>query len=94
VDEDRFVRDVPVARSNKTDQLLRLRLHSGLRQSGTHLSDDETVAKMGHPDVGHPPGAVPFPHAGSLWFRDGTYPIQRYSQADRCVQCKDDGAGV
>ena len=20
-----------------------------------HLSDDETVAKMGHPDVGHPP---------------------------------------
>jgi hypothetical protein len=25
-----------------------------------HLSDDETVAKMGHPDldVGHPPGGV------------------------------------
>ena len=33
----------------KAIQSFRLRLHSGLRQRGTHLSDDEAVAKMGHP---------------------------------------------
>ena len=26
-----------------------------------HLSDDETVAKMGHPEVGHPPVEEDFP---------------------------------
>jgi len=32
----------------KADQPFRLRLHSGLRQSGAHLSGSEAVAKMGH----------------------------------------------
>ncbi len=36
----------------------RLRLHSGLRQNGTHLNDDETVAKMGHPASSGVPGEV------------------------------------
>ena len=31
------------------DRSIRLCLHSCLRQSGAHLSDGETVAKMGHP---------------------------------------------
>jgi len=38
-----------VAVLKKADQSFRLRLHSGLRQSGAHLSDGEAVAKMGHP---------------------------------------------
>ena len=39
------------------------------RSANTHLSDDETVAKMGHPnpDVGHPP-----PHQFLLWVRPGS----------------------
>ena len=28
---------------------------SSLPRRMTHLSDDEAVAKIGHPDVGHPP---------------------------------------
>jgi hypothetical protein len=77
-----------VAVWRRADQSLRLRLHSGLRQSGrsstrrsygtaearpfqllvwvkwagavalsrdAHLSYDEAVAKMGHPELGHPP---------------------------------------
>jgi len=35
--------------SRKAGWSFRLRLHSGLRQSGAHLSDDKAVAKMGHP---------------------------------------------
>ena len=28
--------------------------HPTSKLAGTPISDDETVAKMGHPDVGHP----------------------------------------
>ena len=38
-------------RSKERSWSLRLRLHSGLRQSGAHLSDGEAVAKVGHPGL-------------------------------------------